>query len=61
MPTGASGVLGTQVYHAFVQAGHEVLGLAHSRASGKLKEIDLMNEAKTNEIFGDVNFKPDCK
>jgi S-adenosylmethionine synthetase len=55
--TGASGVLGTQVYEAFVQGNHDVLGLAHSRASQKLKQLDLMNEAETANVF--ETFKPD--
>jgi hypothetical protein len=59
--TGASGVLGTQVYEAFAQAGHDVVGLAHSRATGTLKQVDLMDEARTNEVFGDPEFKPDCE
>jgi len=57
--TGASGVLGTQVYDAFVQAGHEVVGLAHSRASDKLKQVDLMDQAKRNDAFEDPKFKAD--
>ena len=59
--TGASGVLGAQVYDAFAKAGHEVLGLAHSRASGQLKQVDLMNQAKTKEVFEDPTFKPECE
>ena len=59
MTTGASGVLGTQVCDAFAQAGHEVVGLAHSRATGKLKQVDLLDEAKTNDVFSE--FQPHCK
>jgi len=57
--TGASGVLGAQIYKTFEQAGHDVLGLAHSRATGKLKQVDLMDGVKTSEVFGDSKFKPD--
>lgn len=55
---GASGVLGTQVLDAFAQANHDVLGLAHSRVSEKLKQLDLMDSAETEKVFRD--FKPDC-
>lgn len=57
--TGASGVLGSQVFNAFAQANHDVLGLAHSRASEKLRQLDLMDSTETESVFKD--FKPDCK
>jgi len=55
--TGASGVLGTQVYEAFTQRNHDVLGLAHTRASQNLKQLDLMNELETEKAF--ETFRPD--
>jgi len=57
--TGASGFLGTQVYDAFAHAGHDVLGLTLSGSNGKLKQVDLTDEARTNEVFGNPEFKPD--
>jgi S-adenosylmethionine synthetase len=55
--TGASGVLGTQVFNAFTHAEHDVLGLAYTRASHNLKQLDLMNELETAKVF--EGFRPD--
>ncbi|TFY63329.1 hypothetical protein EVG20_g6358 [Dentipellis fragilis] len=58
-PTGASGVLGSAIYAAFKQApeGHTVLGLAHSRASGNLKALDLLKADEVDALVRE--FKPD--
>ncbi|RPD75681.1 NAD(P)-binding protein [Lentinus tigrinus ALCF2SS1-7] len=55
--TGASGVLGSAVYAAFKSAGHTVLGLAHSRATDELKQLNLLDASATESLFSD--FKPD--
>ncbi|KAF9127815.1 hypothetical protein BGW39_005604 [Mortierella sp. 14UC] len=39
--TGASGLLGRAVVSEFKNAGHEVVGVAFSRAKGDLKKLDL--------------------
>ncbi|KAF9545771.1 hypothetical protein EC957_010519 [Mortierella hygrophila] len=39
--TGASGLLGRAVVTEFKNAGHEVVGVAFSRAKGDLKKLDL--------------------
>ncbi|KZT23720.1 NAD(P)-binding protein [Neolentinus lepideus HHB14362 ss-1] len=49
--TGASGVLGTAVYAAFKKGGHEVLGLANSRATGELKKVNITNKGETEAVF----------
>jgi len=51
--TGASGVLGSAVRQAFIdaQAGTEVLSLAHSRSGDGLRQIDLLNEAEVEKVF----------
>ncbi|KZT03733.1 NAD(P)-binding protein [Laetiporus sulphureus 93-53] len=54
--TGASGVLGSAVYNAFKAAGHTVLGLAHSRPTEELKQLDLLNSAEVEKLF--TEFKP---
>ncbi|EPQ52149.1 NAD P-binding protein [Gloeophyllum trabeum ATCC 11539] len=54
--TGASGLLGSAVYNAFKQAGHDVLGLAHSRATGDLKKVDLTDKGQVEAVFRE--FKP---
>ena len=56
--TGASGVLGSAVYSAFKWAHYDVLGLAHSRPSGDLKAIDLLDQQAVETLFQE--FKPDC-
>ncbi|KAI0325166.1 NAD-P-binding protein [Cubamyces sp. BRFM 1775] len=55
--TGASGVLGSAVYAAFKSAGHTVLGLAHSRPTDELKQLDLTDVAATERVFSE--FKPE--
>lgn len=59
--TGASGVLGTAVYDAFINAptNNEVLGLAYTRPKGSLKVIDLLDTEKVEELV--KGFKPDCE
>lgn len=57
--TGASGVLGSAVYAAFRRAGHHVLGLAHSRSTGELVKLDLLDTEGVERVFGE--FKPDCE
>ncbi|THH06017.1 hypothetical protein EW145_g4379 [Phellinidium pouzarii] len=57
--TGASGVLGTAVYAAFNNAGHNVLGLAHSRAGNGLVKLDLLDQPAVENAFAD--FKPDSE
>ncbi|TFK49153.1 NAD(P)-binding protein [Heliocybe sulcata] len=49
--TGSSGVLGSAVYTAFKKAGHDVLGLAHSRATDGLKKVDLTNKEETELVL----------
>lgn len=56
--TGASGVLGTAVYNAFKSAGHDVLGLARTRATGELQKLDLLDYEAVEQLFSE--FKPNC-
>lgn len=56
---GASGVLGTAIYAAFKAAGHNVLGLAHSRATGDLKKVNLLDNDEIDAMVKD--FHPDCE
>ncbi|KAF9189975.1 hypothetical protein BGZ51_009037 [Haplosporangium sp. Z 767] len=55
--TGASGLLGRAVTTEFKNAGHEVVGVAFSRAQGDLKKLDL-EDFKAVEAFVDQE-KPD--
>lgn len=59
--TGASGLLGTQVYHAFNTryGSDDVLGLAFSRPieGTNMKKLDLMDVGATEKVFSE--FKPD--
>jgi len=54
--TGASGVLGSAVLNAFESAGHDVAGLGHSRATGKIQKVDLTKVDEVNTFFN--KFKP---
>ncbi|GAB5591353.1 hypothetical protein Unana1_06253 [Umbelopsis nana] len=56
--TGASGLLGRAVYEQFKKNGHEVIGIAHSRAKGDLYKLDLTLESNVKE-FVDAH-KPDA-
>src|SRR6056300_875715 len=56
--TGASGLLGRAIMKAFANDSNwKVLGLAHSRVSGNLKKVDLLNFEETRQVVED--FKPD--
>ena len=55
--TGASGLLGRAIMKQFSNSGKwEVLGLAHSRATGALKQVDLLDFDETKRIVEE--FKP---
>ncbi|KAI0319248.1 NAD-P-binding protein [Amylostereum chailletii] len=57
--TGASGVLGSAVYNAFLAVAdqHVVLGLAHTRPTGTLQTLDLLDCDAVETLV--QNFKPD--
>ena len=55
---GASGVLGTSVREAFVNAHHQVLGLSHTRSGEGLVQLDLTKETDVEKVLTD--FKPNC-
>lgn len=55
--TGASGLLGRAIMKVFSNNPNwQVLGLAHSRVSGNLKKVDLLNFEETRQVVED--FKP---
>ncbi|CAG8737586.1 7080_t:CDS:2 [Cetraspora pellucida] len=56
--TGASGLLGRAVYKAFCEAGHEVTGLAKSRAKNGLRQFDLTDKDKLDALIQEL--KPDA-
>lgn len=45
--------------NAYQAAGHDVTALAHSRATGHLKKLDLTNFADTDSFFEII--RPDCE
>ena len=52
-------MLGSAVYNAFKSAeGMTVLGLAHSRPTAELEQLDLLDASATQSLFSE--FKPDC-
>ncbi|KAG6918388.1 hypothetical protein DXG01_014789 [Tephrocybe rancida] len=52
----ASGVLGTAVREAFLNANHDVLGLSYSRSGEGLVQLDLTKEDEVVKVF--TGFKP---
>jgi S-adenosylmethionine synthetase len=52
-------VLGSATYKAYKGSGHDVTGLAHSRATDHLKKLDLTNFPETDAFF--ENLRPDCE
>ena len=49
--TGASGLLGRALYKEFENdASWEILGLAYSRAKGKLRKVDITDSAAVNQV-----------
>lgn len=52
-------MLGNAVYKAYRDADHDVTGLAHSRATGQFKKLDLTNFPETAVFFEDV--RPECE
>lgn len=56
--TGASGLLGRAVVHAAEQAGHEVTGIAFSRANDRLARVDLTDAAAVEALVAQV--RPDA-
>lgn len=52
-------MLGNAVYNAYKGAGHEVTGLAHSRATGHFKKLDLTNFPEAVAFFETA--RPDCE
>ncbi|KAF0560712.1 NADP-binding protein [Gigaspora margarita] len=57
--TGASGLLGRAVCKAFREAGHEVIGLAKSRAKNGLKQLDLTDKDKLESLIQEL--KPNAE
>lgn len=52
-------MLGNAVSNAYTAAGHDVTALAHSRATGHLKKLDLTNFADVDSFFEAA--RPDCE
>ncbi|CAG2242705.1 metK [Mytilus edulis] len=54
--TGASGLLGRAVYKEFVNEGSwEVLGLAFSRCTGKLRKCDITKDEEVKTVMKEFN------
>ena len=54
--TGASGLLGRQIYECLKKSNWEVMGLAYSRGGGELVKADLLDSERMRQIMTD--FKP---
>ncbi|KAI9707737.1 MAG: hypothetical protein M1836_000699 [Candelina mexicana] len=56
--TGATGLLGRQVYKAFSRGGWDVVGTGFSRAKPpSTRKVDLGSEKEIEEALDDVNYK----
>ena len=49
--TGASGLLGREIFKCFSAAKWEILGLAYSRAKDDLKKVDLCNRMEVESVL----------
>lgn len=47
------------MYNAYKAANHDVTGLAHSRAAGYLKKLDLTDFTETGSFFAIA--RPECE
>lgn len=47
------------MYNAYKAADHDVIGLAHSRATDRLKKLDLTDFTETDSFF--AISRPDCE
>ena len=52
-------MLGTAVYNAYKGSGHDVIGLAHSRATDRFEKLDLTDFPKTVAFF--ETERPKCE
>ncbi|EXJ94013.1 hypothetical protein A1O1_02406 [Capronia coronata CBS 617.96] len=52
--TGATGLLGRQVYKAFGDAGWQTTGTGFSRASGEIRRLDIQDEEAVRQLFDEV-------
>ena len=52
-------MLGSAVHNAFKAANHDVTGLAHSRATDRLKKLDLTDFPETDSFLETA--RPDCE
>lgn len=55
--TGATGLLGRQVFRAFDDAGWETTGTGFSRANPpKIRKLDVQNEQDVQQLFDEVKY-----
>ncbi|MCJ1473537.1 hypothetical protein MMC13_002188 [Lambiella insularis] len=52
--TGATGLLGSQVLLAFERAGWEVIGTGFSRASNKIRKLDIIDASAVSALLDEV-------
>ena len=54
--TGATGLLGRQVAKAFEDAGWDTTGTGFSRASSKIRKVDIQDADAVTTLFNDVKY-----
>merc|ERR1711939_289569 len=55
--TGATGLLGRQVFKAFSDAGWQTTGVGFSRASDTIRKVDITHADAVSALFDEI--KPD--
>ena len=54
--TGATGLLGRQVTRAFEDADWQTTGTGFSRATSKIRKVDIQDDEAVTQIFEEVKY-----
>lgn len=56
--TGATGLLGRQVFKAFSDAGWQTTGVGFSRASSPIRKVDITHADAVSALFDEIKYGP---
>jgi S-adenosylmethionine synthetase len=54
--TGATGLLGRQVLKFFESAGYNAVGTGFSRATDKIRKVDIQSTDEVEKLFSEVKY-----